>query len=75
MTEEKQKNQIAPTECRFIKTIIIIRDQGRTTVGSLPPHPRDTPAKDGRVQGGHCEQNDAVECIVVLLLRTHNSID
>ena len=60
--EEKQNNQLAQTEFRFIKTITIIKEGASTS--SLSPSPlyqRCTAAKDGKLQGGHREQSDAVE--------------
>jgi hypothetical protein len=65
--EEKQKNQLpalAQTEFRFIKTITIIKEGASTS--SLSPSPlyqRCTAAKDGKFQGGHSEQTNAVEWI------------
>ncbi len=61
-TEEKQKNQLAQTEFRFTKTIIIIRG-GVITRRPSHPHQRCTAAKDGKLQGGLLEQTDAVECV------------
>jgi hypothetical protein len=61
LTEEKQKNQLAQTEFRFIKTIIIIG--GAITRGPSPPHQRCTAAKDGKLQGRHSKQIYAVESI------------
>ena len=62
LTEEKQKNQFAQTEFRFIKTIIII-NAAAITCWSSPPHQNCTAAKDGKFQGRHCEQTNAVESI------------
>ncbi len=61
LAEEKQKNQIAQTEFRFKKTIII-RKAAAITRGHLPPHQRYTRVKDGKFQGGHSQQSDAMEC-------------
>ena len=65
LTEEKQKNQLAQTEFRFIKTItIIIKKRGGTiTCWPSPPHQRCTAAKDGKFQGGLLEQTNAVEFV------------
>ncbi len=59
-TEEKQKNQLAQTGYRFIKTITLIRAVAITRRPSLP-HQRCTAAKNGKLQGGLREQPDAVE--------------
>jgi hypothetical protein len=110
LTEEKQKNQLAQTEFRFIKTIIIIRGGNYPTFFALtsalhcskrrqisrwpwradrcsgvcclkeskrinlrktkaaaitcrpsPLYQRCTAAKNGKVQGRHCQQRNAVE--------------
>ena len=65
LPEEKQKNQLAQTEFRFIKTIIIIiiTAAAAITMRSWPPHQRCTAAKDGKFQGGHGKQTHAVECL------------
>ena len=62
LTEEKQKNQLERAEFRFIKTILILRAEAITGSHS-PPHQRCTAAKDGKLQGGHRKQRDAVGCI------------
>jgi hypothetical protein len=59
-TEEKQTNQLAQIESRFIKAIITIR-AGAITRRPLPPHQRCTGAKDGKFQGGLSKQRDAME--------------
>ena len=61
ITEEKQKNQLAQTEFRFIKTIII--EGAAITCGSSPLYQHCTAAKDGKFQGGQSEQSDAVGSI------------
>ena len=64
LTEGKQKNKLAQTWFRFIKTITIIKEGASTS--SLSPSPlyqRCTAAKDGKLQGGHNEQIHAVESI------------
>jgi hypothetical protein len=68
LTEEKQKNQLAQAEFRFIKTIIVLSAEAIT--GSLSPlHQRCTGAKDGKLQGtfvcfyhSHSKQTNAMEC-------------
>jgi hypothetical protein len=49
LTEEKQKNQLAQTEFRFIKN----KKGGAITRRSSPLYQRCTAAKDGQLQGGH----------------------
>ncbi len=61
LTEEKKKNELAQKEFRFIQTIIIIR--GGNTIAPSPLYQRCTAAKDGKLQGGHTKQTDAVECV------------
>jgi hypothetical protein len=63
LTEEKQKNQLAQTEFRFIKTTIIIIRAVANTGHPSRPHQRCTAAKDGKLQVGLFQQTDAVECI------------
>ena len=61
-TEGKQKNQLAQTEFRFIKTTTtIITRAGAITRGSSPAHQRCTAAKDAKRQGGLYQQINAVE--------------
>ena len=60
--DEKQKNELAQTEFRFIKIIIIIRAAAITRRPS-PAHQRCTAAKDGKLQGVPFQQTDAVECV------------
>jgi hypothetical protein len=64
LTEEKQNNQLAQTEFRFIntiiKTIIIIKGRAITRSHS-PSHQRCTAAKDGKLQGGLRQQTNAAE--------------
>ena len=59
--EEKQKNELAQKEFRFIKTA---RITSRMAITSSPSHLHQhcTAAKDGKLQSGHCEQRNAVEC-------------
>ena len=60
LTAEKQKNQLAQTEFRFIKNnITTIR--GAITLRSSPLYQRCTAAKDGKLQRGRREQTNAVE--------------
>ncbi len=59
LTEEKQQNQLAQTEFRLIKTIII-RGRANTCRSSLL-YQRCTAAKDGKLQVGHAKQRNAVE--------------
>jgi hypothetical protein len=61
-TEEKRKNQLAQTEFRFIKTTIIKRAAAITRCPP-PPHQRYTAAKDGKFQGCHPKQSNAVEFV------------
>ena len=61
LTEEKQKNDLAQTEFRSIKTII--NKGGAITCGPSHLYQRCTAAKDGKLQGGRGEQSDAVECV------------
>ena len=66
LTEEKQKNQLAQTEYRFIKTIIIIIIRirgGAITRSPSPLYQRCTAAKDGKFQGGLWQQTNAVEFV------------
>ncbi len=71
LTEEKQNNQLAQTEFRFIKTIKVIKRGGGGEGGGAitchdtgSPSPlRCTAAKDGKLQGDHSEQSNAVESI------------
>jgi hypothetical protein len=62
VTEENQKNELAQTEFRFIKTSRIITGwQYGITIGLSPLYQRCTAAKDGKFQDGHSEQRYAVE--------------
>ena len=61
-TEGKQKNQLAQSEFRFIKTITTIRG-GAITRCSSPLYQRCTAAREGKLQGGHIQQSNAMECI------------
>ena len=61
LTEEKQKNELAQTEFRFIKTINII--MGAITYRPSPLYQRCTAAKDGKFQGGLVQQSNAVEFV------------
>jgi hypothetical protein len=60
---EKQKNQLAQAELRFIKTIMIGRAAAITHARSSRPHQRCTGAKDGKLQGGHSQQTYAVKFV------------
>ncbi len=60
--EEKQKNELAKKEFRFIKPITIIRG-GNLTPSPSPLYLRCTAAKDGKLQGGLLKQRNAVECL------------
>ena len=62
LTEEKKRNELVQTEFRFIKTIIMII-RGVITSGPSPLYQRCTAAKDGKLQGGHCQQTNAVGSI------------
>jgi hypothetical protein len=61
LTEEKKKNYLAQTEFRFIKTINAI--MGAITLRPSPVYQRCTAAKDGKLEGCHREQTNAVECV------------
>ena len=69
LTEEKKKNQLAQKEFRFIKTTInnddnkLIVNAKAITRSASPLYQRCTAAKDGKLQGGHLEQTNAVECV------------
>jgi hypothetical protein len=60
-TEGKQTNELAKKEFRFIKNNN--KKGGATTLRPSPLHQRYTAAKDGQLQGGHCQQSNAVESI------------
>jgi hypothetical protein len=62
LTEEKQTNELAQTEYRFIKTRIKIWAAAITRCPS-PPNQRCTAAKDGKLQGSHSKQISGVECV------------
>jgi hypothetical protein len=62
LAEEKQKNQLAETYFRFIKTTITMRAVANTRRPSRP-HQRCTAAKDNKLQGGLSKQINAVECV------------
>jgi hypothetical protein len=62
LTEGNQKNELAQKEFRFIKTITMII-RAAITRSPSPLYQRCTAAKDGKLQGGHGEQADAVGCI------------
>ncbi len=67
-TEIRQKNQLAQTEIRFIKTTInnnntLIVNATAITRSSSPLYQRCTSAKDGKLQGGHSKQSNAVASI------------
>ena len=61
LTEEKQKNQLAQTGVRFMIAIKRIR-VAAITLGPSPPNQSCTAAKDGKFQGDHDKQTNAVEC-------------
>jgi hypothetical protein len=56
---EKQKNQLAQTAFRCNK--IIANTAAAITLHSLHSHQNCTAAKDGKFQGVHFQQTDAVE--------------
>jgi hypothetical protein len=60
LPEEKQKNQLAQTQFRFIKTII--RAEAFTPRLSHS-HQRCTAAKDGKLQDAHSQLTCAVEFV------------
>ena len=62
LTEEKKKNQLAQTEFRFIKTIIIMK-AAAITIRPSPLNQRCIAAKDGRFQDGRGKQSNAGECV------------
>jgi hypothetical protein len=64
LPEEKQKNQLAQTEFRFTKIIIIIIIRAAAITRSPSPlYQRCTAAKDGKFQGCHPKQSNAVEFV------------
>jgi hypothetical protein len=60
-SEEKQKNQIAQTEFRFITTKIMMSGVITALVPSIQ---RCTAAKDGKFQDGLLWQTKAVVCCI-----------
>jgi hypothetical protein len=53
LTEEKQNNQLENNSNN--------NKGGVITIGPTDANQRCTAAKDGKLQGGHCEQTNAVE--------------
>ncbi len=62
LTEKKQKDELAQTEFRFVKTITIIWAAAITRSPS-PLYQRCTAAKDGKLQDSLREQTNAVKCV------------
>ena len=62
LPEEKQNNELAQKEFRFIKTIIKTKATAITPRHSRS-HQRCTAAKDGKLQGSLLEQINAVQYI------------
>jgi hypothetical protein len=63
LTEERQKNELAQKERRLIKTTTTSTAAAAITLSSSPAHQRCTASKDGKFQGGHFQQINAVEFV------------